>query len=167
MEAAKKIGAKKVIFHSNINSAIHADYYLNNWLESNERVFKEVCIKYPDITVLVENMFDWTSDPLVRLAKRMGDVSNFGICLDYAHAFLSKENVNDWCQKLSPYIKHVHINDNDGIRDLHLPVGAGKIDWNEFGKNKESYFYDSSILIEVNGLENIKKSIEFVQKLSV
>lgn len=166
MEAAKKIGAKKVIFHSNINSAIHADYYLINWLESNERVFREACGKYPGITVLVENMFDWTSDPLVRLAKRMGDISNFGICLDYAHAFLSKENVNDWCQKLSPYIKHVHINDNDGIRDLHLPVGAGKIDWNEFGKNKELYFHDSSILIEVNGLENIKKSIEFVQKMS-
>ncbi len=167
MEAAKKIGAKKVIFHSNINSAIFADYYVNNWINCNERVFKEVCSKYPSITVLIENMFDWTSGPLVSLAERMVSISNFGICLDYAHAFLSKEDVNEWCKKLSPYIKHVHINDNDGIRDLHLPLGEGKINWNEFLLIKEKFFNESSILLEVNGIENIKKSIDYIHKLSI
>ncbi len=165
MESAKMIGAKKVIFHSNINSAIFADYYVNNWIDCNERVFKEVCSKYPDITVLVENMFDWTSDPLASLADRMKNILNFGICLDYAHAFLSKESVDEWCRKLSPYIKHVHINDNDGIHDLHLPLGDGKIDWNNFIRNKHKYFNESSILLEVNGIEKIKKSIDYVQKL--
>jgi lactate dehydrogenase-like 2-hydroxyacid dehydrogenase len=29
---------------------------------------------------------------------------------------------------LHPFIKHVHLHDNDGISDLHLPPGEGKID---------------------------------------
>lgn len=162
MEAAKLMGAKKVIFHTNVNSAIPTEVYYKNWLECNETVFKGVCADYPDVTVLMENMFDYDSSSLLELSKRMEGVSNFGVCLDYAHAYLSKEDVNSWCEKLSPYIKHVHINDNDGIKDLHLAVGSGKIDWRGFEENRAKYFPEASILIEVNGIEKIKDSLEFL-----
>ena len=28
-------------------------------------------------------------------------------------------------------VRHVHLSDNDGVDDLHLPLGQGKIDWND------------------------------------
>ncbi len=36
--------------------------------------------------------------------------------------------LSDFFDVLSPFIKHVHLHDNDGISDLHLPPGEGKID---------------------------------------
>lgn len=163
MDVAKKVGAKKVIFHTNFNSLIPGDFYFNNWVEKNEEVFIEVCSKYPDIQVLMENMFDMDFEPLKALAERMKDVDNFGVCLDYAHAFLSPTPEKEWAENLSSYIKHVHINDNDGKKDLHLAVGDGIIDWNEFSELKDKFFPDASILIEVNGLEKINKSLDFLK----
>jgi len=160
MDTALRLGAKKIVFHTNINSAIDKEFYFNHWVDSNEKVFKEVCKKYPDITVLLENMFDHDPRALLAISERMKDVDNFGVCLDYAHAFLSKEDVSEWARKLSPYIKHVHINDNDGRYDLHLPVGEGRIDWDIFDKNRREYFPDVTILLEVNGIDKIKRSIE-------
>ncbi|MCR4648755.1 MAG: sugar phosphate isomerase/epimerase [Lachnospiraceae bacterium] len=162
MEVAKSIGAGKVVFHTNINSAIAKDVYFERWVESNESCFRDVCSDYPEITVLMENMFDYDSRALYELSKKMEDVENFGICLDYAHAFLSKEKPGEWVLKLKKYIKHVHINDNDGEFDLHLAVGSGKIDWDEFKKYRDEYFPDATILIEVNGIEKIKDSIKYL-----
>ncbi|MBI5226814.1 sugar phosphate isomerase/epimerase [Candidatus Micrarchaeota archaeon] len=28
-------------------------------------------------------------------------------------------------------VRHVHLSDNDGQTDQHLPLGQGKIDWND------------------------------------
>ncbi len=162
MEVAESIGAGKVIFHTNINSAIAKDTYFDSWVNSNEIFFRDVCADFPNITVLMENMFDYDSKALYEISKRMEDVKNFGICLDYAHAFLSKEKPGEWVSKLKQYIKHVHINDNDGELDLHLAVGSGKIDWDEFKRYRDEYFPDATILIEVNGIEKIKDSIKYL-----
>ncbi len=166
MKVAKKIGAKKVVFHTNYNSQIKTDFYLNNWLDKNYEVFSALCDKYKDITILMENMFDYDYVPLKKLAERMKDIDNFGVCLDYAHAFLSKVESKEWVLNLYPYIKHVHINDNDGTADSHLALGEGNIDWIEFNKLRKDYFNDSTILIEVNGTDKINKSLDYMKKHS-
>ena len=55
-----------------------------------------------------------------------------------------------WFEKLAPYIKHLHINDNDGISDLHRPVGKGKLDWNKFKEQIRQNSIESSILVEIS-----------------
>ena len=162
MEVARKIGAKKVVFHTNYNSQIKTDFYLNNWIDRNYEVFSNICYKYKDITILMENMFDYDYIPLKLLAEKMKDIANFGVCLDYAHAFLSKVEPKEWVLNLYPYIKHIHINDNDHISDLHLAVGDGLINWDEFNELRQEYFSNATILIEVNGIEKIKKSIQYL-----
>ena len=107
-------------------------------------------------------MFDQSPDTLKTLAERMADVDNFGVCLDYAHAYISKTAISEWVKTLAPYIRHVHINDNDGENDLHLAVGEGVIDWKKFLKLKKEYFPDVTILIETTPLEKQRKSLEFM-----
>ena len=136
METAKKIGAKKVVFHTNYNSQIKTDFYLNNWLDRNYEVFSCLCNRYKDITILMENMFDYDYIPIKRLAERMKDIDNFGICLDYAHATIFGKNIEYW---------------------------DGKIDWSEFNKLRVGYFANTTILIEVNGIDKITKSINYMK----
>lgn len=164
MEVARASGAEAVIFHSNIEPFLTADVYRESWLRRNERVFREICAKFPDMCVYLENMFDTRPHDLAKLGEKMSDVKNFGICFDYAHAFISSSPLSTWAKELSPYIKHVHINDNDGISDLHLAVGDGTIEWESFAKLRELYFKDASILIEVSSVEAQRKSIEYLKQ---
>ncbi|MCQ2518347.1 MAG: TIM barrel protein [Lachnospiraceae bacterium] len=163
MEIAGQIGAGAVVFHTNLNPFITTEKYLNNWLDRNEEFFSEVCARYPDITVLLENMFDNSPKMLATLALRLKDISNFGVCLDYAHAFISGESLKEWAETLSPYIKHVHINDNDGRNDLHAALGSGRIDWEEFCFLRRRYFPDATVLIETTDIADIKASLEFIK----
>lgn len=160
VEIAKDLGAQKVIFHTNINPQIKGGYYTQNWLDKNEKVFKKVCKDFPEMMILMENMFDDSPIMLKHLCDRMKDVMNFAVCLDYSHAYLSNTELSLWVKELAPFIKHVHINDNNKDHDAHLPVGEGSIDWNEFNELRLKYFPNVTILAEVSSLESQRISIE-------
>ena len=164
MEVSKKAGAKGVIFHSNIEPFLTAKMYRDNWCGKNEEVFREICENYPEMNIYLENMFDTIPDDLARLGEKMKDVDNFGICFDYAHAYITDTPQEKWAEVLSPYIKHVHINDNDGMSDLHLAVGDGVIEWDQFYKLKEKFFNDVTVLIETTPIDYQKRSLKFLQE---
>ena len=45
-------------------------------------------------------------------------------------------------------IKHVHLHDNNGDKDLHLPMGCGSIEWKKTLKTLKKY-YNGTITLEV------------------
>jgi len=51
-----------------------------------------------------------------------------GMVLDVAHANLNGE-VAEFTRRFGGRIRHVHVSDNDGESDQHLPIGDGGIDW--------------------------------------
>ena len=65
---------------------------------------------------------------------------------------------------MGPYIRHVHINDNDGRRDLHLPVGDGDTDWEKFLVYYDRYMKDVPVLIENTGVEAQRRSLMFLRE---
>ena len=101
------------------------------------------------------------------LAEQLCIYDNFGVCLDYAHASISPTPINEWIEKLHKYVKHLHINDNDLISDLHLAVGDGKIDWNLFKNYYDAYFSNTSMLIETTPLKYQLRSIEKLIELNI
>ncbi len=166
LKISERLGAVGTVFHSNICPQLSAKKYIDNWLSSNEHCWREICAEYPGQQIWLENMFDADPAPMAELALRLKDIENFGICFDYAHAccFGMEHGVDEWAETMGPYIKHVHINDNDLKRDLHLAVGNGKIDWEVFKKYFERYMKDASILIENNGIDAQRASIEYLKK---
>lgn len=162
IEVGVRLGCKAVIVHSNVNPYLTAEICKSNWLVRNELFFRKVCEEYPNISILMENMFDQNPDDMVKLAERLEDVDNFGICLDYAHAYISRSSVTEWVKALAPYIMHVHINDNDGENDQHLAVGDGVVDWKKFLTLQKEYFPDATVLVETSSLENQRKSLEYM-----
>lgn len=90
MEIANIMGLKGVVFHTGRLAGFRAAGYLRNWRDRNEAFFTEIADQYPSQQIYMENMFDEAPDILAGLAEKMRDVKNFGVCLDYAHAMLSK-----------------------------------------------------------------------------
>ena len=140
------------------------DYYLKNWLKVNDDFFRHLAEEYPDQEIYMENMFDEAPDIMGKLAEQMRDVKNFGICLDYSHATLTGCPQKEWVEVLAPYVRHMHINDNDLLNDLHQPVGTGKIDWKVFDHLMREQKIDASILVEIKGYENQRKSLEYMKE---
>lgn len=164
MEIAKQMGLKGVVFHTGRLAGFRAPDYLRNWRDRNVAFFTEIAKQYPAQQIYMENMFDEAPDILAGLAEEMKDVENFGICLDYAHAMISGCSGQEWIETLAPYIRHIHINDNDLHNDLHLAVGAGQLDWQEFDRLIRQYRVEASVLVEVCGYEAQCESLRYMSR---
>lgn len=163
MEVARALGLRGVVFHGNHCPFLHGVSYDNNWLKHTEEVMRELTGAYPEIDIYMENMFDDTPEMLEKLAERLGDVKNFGICLDYSHAQLASKDGELWFRALAKSIRHIHVNDHCFAGDVHLVPGEGQIDWDAFFRLKETYAPDATVLCEVTGLEKAKKGIAFLK----
>lgn len=164
MEIAARMGLKGVVFHTGRLANFRVSCYLKSWQERNVAFFTELALHYPRQQIYMENMFDEAPDILAGLAEQMRGVENFGICLDYAHAMLSGRSGQEWIGTLAPYIRHIHINDNDLINDLHLPVGDGCLDWQEYDRLIKKYRVEVPVLVEVSGYEAQKRSLEYMKQ---
>ena len=165
MEIARKIGAKGVVFHTNANPFLAFMEYENRTIEMTINFFSGLLENYSDINIYIENMFDSNPRILKKISEKLIKYHNYGICFDYAHAMISNTPIIEWINELSSYIKHIHINDNDLKNDLHLSIGEGKINWDEFKKFYLKYFTECTVLIETSLPENQVKSIEYIRNL--
>lgn len=164
IQTAKRLGAKAVVFHTNYNPFLNSDSYVKPWIQTNISYWSGVLKRHTDMNIYLENMFDRNPDLMEALAKELCRYENFGICLDYAHAALSEVEPEVWAEKLGKYVKHVHINDNDLISDLHLAWGDGKIDRTKFYNSYETYLKDATVLIETTPMENKIRSLDVLMK---
>ena len=167
MDAAKALGVRGVIFHTNFIPNFNVDYYCKQWQQRNIDFWQKILHKYPKHEVFIENMFDMEPDMLVNLARdfeNMDGHDRIGVCFDYAHSNAFGDGGEEWMRSLSPYIKHMHINDNDRVNDLHLPMGDGIIDWQEFNRQLEAYDVHASVLVEIKGADKQRKSLEYMKR---
>lgn len=164
-----RLGIRGVIFHTNVIPNFKTQSYMKHWVDSNESFWRWMLAEYQDIELLVENMFDEEPDLLAQLAERMKDERRFGVCFDYAHALVFGEyhEIENWVKKLLPYTRHIHINDNDLKADLHQAVGEGAIDWSGFTEFMQNGKTDCSILVEMQGAEKQRKSLEYMKNNAI
>ncbi len=164
MEIARKMGLRAVIFHTNYIVNFRLQGYLDTWLLRSEAYWRQILKEYQGQEIFLENMFDASPVLLGQLAERMADEPRFAVCLDTAHALISGSPLEPWLEGLRPYVVHVHINDNDGIEDLHQAVGSGKFPWELYDRWIRSFEHKPSVLIEVREFDDLKKSVEYMEQ---
>ncbi len=71
-----------------------------------------------------------------------------GFHADIGHLNLYGKNPSDCLAAFKDRLMHIHLHDNDGQRDLHLPMGTGMIDWDMLIKTLKS-IYDGTITLEI------------------
>ena len=159
MDAARAMDAKAVVFHTGYNPALNSEAYVKQWIETNEKFWSEVLENNPEINVYLENTFEATPEVLERLSERLSKYENYGVCLDYAHASLSKTAPEEWAKRLGRFVRHVHINDNDGVSDLHQAWGDGSLDREMFYHCYETYLQGATVLVETGNKEATVRSL--------
>lgn len=159
-EAARVLGAFRIILHTCFVPSV---YFLTGWSDRMADFYNRFLDKKDDsIEILIENVLDPYPTPLKEIAEKVSHPA-FGICLDVGHANCYSEiSCKEWADTLAPYIRHLHLHDNNGDRDSHLAVGKGIIPFNEiFAALKQRS--DVSCTIECNTKEDV---LESFRKLS-
>ena len=107
------------------------------------------------IQVLVENM-DRAFNTVDQIRQVLSHIPQLGFHLDVGHANLNAERnrTGEFLQAFHDRLAHVHLSDNFGKReDLHLPLGAGSIDWQSIVSMLKSFRYVGTITLEVFSLD--------------
>ncbi len=136
-------------------------------MEQTNRSLKELSgtVRDRGIAVSLENMplMNITVGHTLEELLRMTEGTEIGICLDIGHANTTG-NLDEFLSLL-PNIGNMHIHDNMGERDEHLPLGEGNIDFERVLKRIVSSGYSHGYVIEAEGsIESGLKSLEFLKR---
>lgn len=97
----------------------------------------------------------------------------FVACLDLGHINLTCKDTNDSVEdailKLRKYLKIIHVSDNDGFEDLHVPSFMGNMDWIKILNALKEANYEGIFNYEVGsnyyekfGRDNIQNSADYM-----
>ncbi len=168
-EIAAELGCRAVIFHAGLRPEFAgSEKYYRNWLETMSGMAEKLAAEW-DLEIYYENVGETSPAELGELADILCNEKRFGICLDVAHMMLTGGAApEEWFQRLAPYIRHFHLNDNHLKRDEHLALGCGCIDWKKIFELIGRYgLTDRSMLLEINGLEKITLSLDYLEKAGI
>jgi sugar phosphate isomerase/epimerase len=87
---------------------------------------------------------------------------NIGFTFDVGHAN-TVGLVDDFLNLLKGRISHVHIHDNSGKKDEHLPLGKGTVNWKQVMEKFSDY--KGIFVTEMSSVEEGIQSLEFLKSL--
>ena len=161
LEIAQKLECQYIVFHTSFNPLINHPRYIQNWEEQQVNCWEHL-IAERDITVVLENVFEYNPRNLHQLFKKV-HLKNLGWCLDSGHINLySQVSLDEWLQLLGNKLYYVHLNDNDGKSDQHLPCGQGKFNWEQYNSLIRKFNIEPVTVLETLGIEQISKSRRFL-----
>ena len=159
---AKKLGADRIIYHSCFNENIYfKESYVNNSIEFWKEFLKD---KDDTIKIHIENVLESKMDHLIELIDAVNN-KNLTLCLDIGHVnCYGKDSIETWIKRCGHRIGHVHLHNNDGVKDTHNGLSCGNIDIDTVLNSINKYCKDSSITIEINNYNELHNSINIVEK---
>ena len=165
IDLANEINAEAVVVHPGLISFLANKYFKKEVYEFANESIKQIGDYAKDLGVMatIENMPNFESmiyQNIVDLNQLLVE-NEMHMTLDIGHAnhvgYAPDEMIFD-------SIKHVHVHDNLGDDDSHLPLGEGSIDLKYIINTLESKNYDGIYILEVNDYDSIKKSFEYMKK---
>jgi sugar phosphate isomerase/epimerase len=159
-EIAAVLGAGNLVFHSSAFPFLRGAY-LENWAAGCASFYEELVSQYP-VRLYIENAQDLDPTPLRTLMEHI-ESDKIGICLDIGHIHYSRTPVSQWFDQLGDWVQYLHLSDNMGAFDDHLPLGKGTIDWELVNQLWKSLGRDVPITLETGDLKSTQESIHFLR----
>ncbi len=146
--AAVALGAKKITLHTEtLSPSIQGrPSHVEGTIGTLKHLHREAANH--GLELLVENL-DAKSFSIKEFTRLFSEV-DMGMTLDIGHTHTARgEGFENYWKVFHSRVKHIHLHDNMGQNDDHLPLGAGKMDVKKVVDTlKEKY--DATITLEVH-----------------
>ena len=158
IEAAKMVGVNYAVMHPNAPTVPQKNFNRKEQFDSVMQYlspFAEHAAKL-GVNVVVENMrvihsfvvshrYGQTPDELCDVADALG----IGCCWDFGHANISGIKQSEGLAYVGNRLKVLHINDNFGVGDDHVPPFVGNVDWKDAMYGLSLVGYDGLLNFEI------------------
>lgn len=161
MDLAEEVRPKAIVVHGGYDR-LRYDGDMEMWLKNSLAVWPAVVRRAGKIgtKLAMENVFDDAPEPIIRLLDAL-DSPHFGHCFDTGHFRLfSRVTMEEWFRRSGKRMVEVHIHDNNGGSDEHLPPGEGDIDFAIFFKLLRDCSSDIIYTIEPHKEEDLQKNLK-------
>jgi sugar phosphate isomerase/epimerase len=169
LDFADRVGARLITIHP--TPRVQND--LHDAVEKFQReALQDLCAygAIHGIRVALENMQPGDVFPpgysdcteLVALAE---EISLLTITFDVGHAHMAGLSLPTVIHRFGRRLGHIHIHDNDGTGDQHLPVGQGTIDWSGLMQAIAQNHYHGFLELEFQGHDAQVASKEYLEAL--
>lgn len=173
IEICSKLEIKKLTVHSHsrgtsLRNKDSKKVILDNCIRSLKELV-EYGRKF-DVNIMFENAVERPEITSLKDFKYIiSRVPGIKVHLDIGHAFIwgGMKNIRNFIMVFRSEIEHVHLHDNHGKEDEHLPIGKGKINFIQVIKLLKKINYDKTITLEVfsKNRKDVIKSREKIKKL--
>lgn len=173
MKYAHNLEAKLVVVHSGFRSPLDYLKPKTSWslflevLKRLDRLASDL-----DIYVGVENMPSGTvaiiqsCEEALMLIEEIRTLEKVGLTLDVGHSnTIDVHEARNYLLKVSKYLLHIHLHDNNGEVDSHLAVGSGTINWASIVPLIKGLKLVGGLTIEVMNFKDAKKSYYAIARM--
>ena len=175
LETASDLGAEKVIVHPGYieGLAVHVrDQAVSLGLEGLEKIYDKAMRM--DLPLCLENLFP-SVGPYVNpddFVPIFAAFPRMKLTLDTGHANIGDpagRRIIDFIHRFGDRLGHVHVSDNNGRMDEHLPVGEGNIRFKAVMRALRQIGYDDTLTLEIfaqDRAELVKSRLKLAKMLS-
>ena len=153
LRAANQIGARVMNVHYSRAEGFFSQEQVIEW---HVEVLSRLCTEAAatGTSIVLEHIPFGGGEQLENIVQIMKQVPLLRFHLDSGHAKLERghDRWDEYLQRLGHKLLHVHLSENDGTADQHLPLGSAprsKTDWPQHLKKLKTTGYDGTITLEV------------------
>jgi sugar phosphate isomerase/epimerase len=170
LRATERIGATVMNMHFDKPPKFFSEQQTVDW---HAEVLSPLCddAAQSGVTVVLEHVPFGGRNQLETIATLLNEVPLLRFHLDSGHAKLEREydRWDEYLDRLGEKLLHVHLSENDGTADQHLPLGSAprsKTNWPQHIQKLKATGYDGTITLEVFApeKENLLLSRDLLRK---
>jgi sugar phosphate isomerase/epimerase len=158
---------RSVVCHPSFDERYYVAASEAQWLDNSIETWRELLgyVAHADTVIALENVYEKTPHPLRPLFDAI-DSPRLRFCFDtgHAHAFGSAP-LAEWITGLADRLGQIHLHDNHGASDEHLPVGEGSFPFRDLiamlrGKRLQPIF-----TLESHSDRDLRRMLENIRTL--
>lgn len=156
----------QVVCHTGFDPRHHAGHR-SSWVDRSLALWESLVerAEKQKVPLLLENVWEPGPDIHRELFDRIPS-SFFGFCLDVGHQHsFSRTPLKAWLEELQSVLREIHLHDNDGTSDSHLPIGEGTIDFIELFRYLGSNRMKPLLTLEPHREEHLVKSLRGLHRI--
>lgn len=161
-DCMKELNGKYIVYHTCLVPPI---YYESTWRNNSIEFWKKFMDDKDDsVQVYLENVFDSNPEPIAEVIDSV-DHPAFGFCMDIGHAncFSKRAIIDGWIREMGDRIKHFHVHNNNGVRDLHSYLEDGTIPIKKVLDEIVNRFPNADWTLEINEYKDVIHSLEWLK----
>ncbi|MDE1825307.1 MAG: sugar phosphate isomerase/epimerase [Candidatus Micrarchaeota archaeon] len=156
IHVAASLNIKLLNFHfhggegQSMQTKFGRDIFVSNFTDSMLELSRFA--KKSKVTLMLENVPLQRNGPTIKeYSQVIENTQGLMVHLDIAHAYTEggMKMIREYVERFSDKIAHLHIHDNHGEHDEHLPLGMGTIDFNGVASMLKGMDYNRTITLEV------------------